>query len=213
MLAVLASDLQKEEIAHSAFFRKHEVLFSENISLWSNHIADAFIDLRFELSQDRIDKLAKLLPKPVLVHSVTDTLPMIHPEFIRINGWPGFLRGNYLEAAAEEKVQQKAKTLFGEQIIFVKDEPGFISARIVSMVINEAYFTLEAGTSTKEEIDIAMKLGTGYPYGPFEWGEMIGLENIAALLSRLSNDNGLYELSKTLNRSRNNAGSSVNRQP
>ena len=48
ILAVLASDPQKEEIAASPFFRKHEVLFSENISLWSNHIADAFIDLRFE---------------------------------------------------------------------------------------------------------------------------------------------------------------------
>ena len=51
ILAVLASDSQKEEIAASAFFRKHEVLYSENISLWANHIADAFIDLRFELSE------------------------------------------------------------------------------------------------------------------------------------------------------------------
>ncbi len=63
----------------------------------------------------------------------------------------------------------------------MKDEPGFVSARIVSMIINEAYFTLEAGTSTKEEIDIAMKLGTGYPFGPFEWGEMIGLSRIAGI--------------------------------
>ncbi len=47
ILAVLASDLQREEIARSPFFRKHEVLFSENISLWSNHIADVFIDLQF----------------------------------------------------------------------------------------------------------------------------------------------------------------------
>ena len=63
-------------------------------------------------------------------------------------------------------------------MIFVKDEPGFVSARIVAMMINEAYFTWEAGTSTKEEIDIAMKLGTGYPYGPFEWGEKIGLRGL-----------------------------------
>jgi 3-hydroxybutyryl-CoA dehydrogenase len=209
MLAVLASDLQKEEIAHSAFFGKHEVLFSENISLWSNHIADAFIDCCFEPSKERIDKLSKLLPKPVLVHSVTDTLQEIHPEFIRINGWPGFLKGNCLEAAAEEKQQQKAITVFGEQILFVKDEPGFISARIVAMIINEAYFTWEAGTSTKEEIDIAMKLGTGYPYGPFEWGEMIGLEHIAGLLSILSKENEMYELAKTLLRH----PSSVNRHP
>ena len=57
----------------------------------------------------------------------------------------------------------------------------------------------EAGTSTKEEIDIAMKLGTGYPFGPFEWGEMIGLSRIAELLKKLSYDNPVYELAKSLN--------------
>jgi 3-hydroxybutyryl-CoA dehydrogenase len=31
-----------------------------------------------------------------------------------------------------------------------------------------------------------MKLGTNYPYGPFEWSKKIGLKNIAALLSELS---------------------------
>ena len=53
------------------------------------------------------------------------------------------------------------------------------------MIINEAYFTLEENVSTKEEIDIAMKLGTNYPYGPFEWSKKIGLKNIADLLKEL----------------------------
>ena len=198
MLAVLANDLQKEEIAASAFFRNHEVLFSENISLWANHIADAFIDFGFEPSPERIDKLAKLLPKQVLVNSVTDTLDRIHPAFIRINAWPGFLKGNYIESAAKEEVQQKAGKLFGEQLVFVKDEPGFVSARIVAMIINEAYFTWEAGTSTKEEIDIAMKLGTGYPFGPFEWAHLIGEERVAELLERLKKEDSLYELARSL---------------
>ncbi len=60
-------------------------------------------------------------------------------------------------------MQEQGQLLFGDEMIFVKDEPGFVSARIVAMIINEAYFTWEAGTSSKEEIDIAMKLGTGYP--------------------------------------------------
>jgi 3-hydroxybutyryl-CoA dehydrogenase len=198
IIAVLASDLQKEELASAAFFRSHELLFSENISLWSNHIADAFIDLRFESSPERVDMLAKLLPKPVLVNAVTDTLAQIHPEFIRINGWPGFLKGNCLEGAANEEMRTRAGQLFGKQFIFVKDVPGFVSARIVAMIINEAYFTFEAGTSSKEEIDIAMKLGTGYPYGPFEWGEMIGLPRISELLLKLSVENPVYELAKSL---------------
>jgi 3-hydroxybutyryl-CoA dehydrogenase len=198
ILAVLANDLQKEEIAVSPFFRKHEVLFSENLSLWSNHIADAFMDLCFENSPERIEMLAKLLPKPVFVHSVTDTLERIHPSLIRMNGWSGFLKGNCLEASANEEIKIKAGQLLGDELIFVKDSPGFVSARILAMIINEAYFTWEAGTSSKEEIDIAMKLGTGYPYGPFEWGEKIGLIRIVELLKRLSIDDPVYELAGSL---------------
>jgi 3-hydroxybutyryl-CoA dehydrogenase len=198
ILAVLASDLQKNEIATSAFFRKHEVIFSENNSLWSHHTADAYFDLEFVSSKEKIEQLEKLLPKPVFVNSVTETLSEIHPDFVRINGWPGFLKGNLVEAAANKEKQENAVKLFGDQIVFVKDSPGFVSARVVSMIINEAYFTWEAGTSSKEEIDIAMKLGTGYPYGPFEWGEMIGLHRVAALLKKLSLNNTVYEMAKSL---------------
>ena len=69
---------------------------------------------------------------------------------------------------------------------WLPDVKGFISPRVISMIINEAYFTLESRVSTKEEIDIAMKLGTNYPYGPFEWSEKIGLNRIYSLLLQLS---------------------------
>jgi 3-hydroxybutyryl-CoA dehydrogenase len=198
ILAVLASDFQKEEIAASPFFQQHEVLFSENISLWSNHIADAFIDLKFENRTTHIERLARLLPKPVMVNSVTDTLDRLHPEFIRVNGWPGFLKGKLLEAAAEKNIQNRASELFGEDLVFVKDVPGFVSARIVAMIINEAYFTWQAGTSQKEEIDIAMKLGTGYPFGPFEWASLIGVDKVVELLDRMAEADPLYEVAGSL---------------
>jgi 3-hydroxybutyryl-CoA dehydrogenase len=198
ILAVLASDQQKEEIAVSAFFRKQEVIYSENHSLWSHHAADAYLDLLYVPEKEKIEQLARLLPKPVLVNSVIETLDEIHPEFIRINGWPGFLKGNLIEAAANKENQEIAVKLFGDQIVFVKDVPGFVSARVVSMIINEACFAWESGISSKEEIDIAMKLGTGYPYGPFEWGEMIGLRRVAVLLKKLSLDSQVYELSESL---------------
>ncbi|TMI92961.1 MAG: hypothetical protein E6H08_11285 [Bacteroidetes bacterium] len=73
------------------------------------------------------------------------------------------------------------------------DVKGFISPRVVSMIINEAYFALEENVSKKEEIDIAMKLGTNYPYGPFEWSKKIGLKNIAALLTELSKTEKRYQ--------------------
>jgi 3-hydroxybutyryl-CoA dehydrogenase len=199
ILAVLASDLQKEEMAASAFFRSHEVIFSENISLWAHHTADVFIDLCFDQEPEKIKFYSKLLPRPVLVNSVTDTLDLIHPDLIRINGWPGFLKGARLEAAAGTTMREKVAGIFGEQMIFVPDLPGLVSARIVAMIINEAFFTWEAGTSSKEDIDIAMKLGTGYPYGPFEWADLIGVEKVAQLLQRMKEEDGLYELAESLN--------------
>ena len=48
---------------------------------------------------------------------------------------------------------------------------GFIFPRTISQIINEAYFALEEGVATKEDINRAMKFGVNYPKGPFEWSE------------------------------------------
>jgi 3-hydroxybutyryl-CoA dehydrogenase len=74
----------------------------------------------------------------------------------------------------------------------VADVAGMVSGRILAMIINEAYYTLQEDVSTKEEIDTAMKLGTNYPFGPFEWSEFIGLENIYDLLNKLSRSDNRY---------------------
>ena len=78
------------------------------------------------------------------------------------------------------------------QFVWVGDDYGFIAARIISMIINEAYFALEENVSTKEQIDVAMKLGTNYPYGPFEWSKKIGLINILNLLQKLAQGDPRY---------------------
>ena len=66
------------------------------------------------------------------------------------------------------------------------------------MIINEAYYTLQDKISTKAEIDIAMKLGTNYPHGPFEWSSLIGLKNIYELLTVLSKTDTRYTASDLL---------------
>jgi 3-hydroxybutyryl-CoA dehydrogenase len=50
------------------------------------------------------------------------------------------------------------------------------------MIINEAYYTVEEGTATRADVDLAMKLGTNYPYGPFEWSQKIGLGSVYDVL-------------------------------
>ena len=75
----------------------------------------------------------------------------------------------------------------------VKDEPGLIAARVLAMIINEAYFALGDNVSTKAEIDTAMKLGTNYPLGPFEWADAIGHANILGLLQQLTATDKRYQ--------------------
>jgi hypothetical protein len=127
--------------------------------------------------------------KPVFLNSVTTTLQELNlpKHVLRINGWPGFLQRDLWEVAGT--INDNAAIVLeklNKKIAPVKDEPGLVSARIIAMIINEAYFALGDKVSTKEEIDIAMKLGTNYPWGPFEWAEKIGINNIFDLLEKLS---------------------------
>jgi 3-hydroxybutyryl-CoA dehydrogenase len=157
-------------------------------------LPSAVVSALREAQKKRIESLSGLLPAPVFINSVIQPLSLLHPDFIRINGWPGFLGMPLLEAAANEKSEAEARAVFGDQLNIVKDVPGFVTPRILSMIINEAYFTLHARASTRNEIDTAMKLGTGYPLGPFEWAEKIGVHKIVALLMTLGKEEEVYGL-------------------
>lgn len=49
-----------------------------------------------------------------------------------------------------------------------KDTPGFIVNRLLVPYMQEAISMLERGDASARDIDLAMKLGAGYPMGPFE---------------------------------------------
>ncbi|HEY5464875.1 MAG TPA: 3-hydroxyacyl-CoA dehydrogenase family protein [Hanamia sp.] len=151
----------------------------------------------FFIFSEQINSLnfANFGTKPVFINSVTETLLQLKMPLnvSRLNAWPGFLQREVWEVATNN--QKDIEIIFNslnQKIIVVKDEPGLVSARVVSMIINEAFFALGENVSTKEEIDIAMKLGTNYPYGPFEWAERIGIENIFHLLEKLSEKEDRY---------------------
>jgi 3-hydroxybutyryl-CoA dehydrogenase len=167
----------------------------------SHSQADAFLDLGFEPLPERLSILQQLLPRPVIVNSVLHTLEEIGGDFIRINGWSTFLKGEIVEASAATEKQEEAEKVFsllGKKVEWVPDQPGFITPRVVSMIINEAFFAIEEEVSSREDIDTAMKLGTNYPYGPFEWADRIGRENIFQLLQKLSQQEPRYSPAKNL---------------
>lgn len=72
--------------------------------------------------------------------------------------------------------------------LLVDDRVGMVTPRVISMIINEAFYTVQEGTATREAIDMAMKLGTNYPFGPFEWCQRIGIRHVYELLEVLYED-------------------------
>lgn len=157
--------------------------------------AGACIDLLFENTTERIGWLKGLGCSVIIVNAVIPTLTEIDAAFVRINAWPGFLKRSLVEASANDESRNKTEALFvelGRKVEWVPDISGFITARVVSTIINEAFFALDEKISTEAEIDIAMKTGTNYPFGPFEWAEKIGVKAVYSLLAELGKEESRY---------------------
>ena len=78
----------------------------------------------------------------------------------------------------------------GIDVTIIKDIPGMIVSRTVSMIINEAADTVYYGVATMDDIDLAMCKGVNYPIGPFSWADKIGVKNIYVILQNLLNSYG-----------------------
>ena len=76
----------------------------------------------------------------------------------------------------------------GTDFEIVDDRVGMVTPRVIALIINEAFYTVQEGTATKKDIDLGMKLGTNYPNGPFEWCKKIGIQNIYELLEAMYED-------------------------
>jgi len=153
--------------------------------------ADAWFDLCCEEEGPVWGSITDTIVFANAVIATTDTLP---ENYVRINAWNGFLERPVTEIVSG-KHTEAVKTIMdslGWSFTMVPDVPGMISARVIAMIINEAFFAWGDEVSSKADIDTAMKLGTNYPYGPFEWCDKIGLHNVYQLLNHLSKEDERY---------------------
>jgi 3-hydroxybutyryl-CoA dehydrogenase len=73
----------------------------------------------------------------------------------------------------------------GKTPIVVNDSPGFVSTRLIFMLINEAIFCVQEGVASVESVDNIMKLGMNHPMGPLEIADLVGLDTALNILSVL----------------------------
>jgi 3-hydroxybutyryl-CoA dehydrogenase len=86
------------------------------------------------------------------------------------------VRGLLTSDATVERVKELI-TSFGKlPVVIRKDVPGFVANRFLMPMLIEAARLLEEGVASKEDIDLIVKKGIGFPIGPFELGDLIGLD-------------------------------------
>jgi 3-hydroxyacyl-CoA dehydrogenase len=81
--------------------------------------------------------------------------------------------------ATDAQVFEDAKAFgaaCGKAPVACKDTPGFVVNRLLVPYMTEAMRMLERGDATAQDIDTAMKLGCGYPMGPIELTDYVGLD-------------------------------------
>lgn len=93
------------------------------------------------------------------------------------------------DSAITEAATALARRL-GKTPIISRDRPGFLSNRILAPMLNEAFWALEEGVGTAEDIDQVMKLGMNHPMGPLELADLIGLDVCLAILEVLQRETG-----------------------
>jgi 3-hydroxybutyryl-CoA dehydrogenase len=73
----------------------------------------------------------------------------------------------------------------GKEVVVIRESPGFVTSRINAMIGNEAFYLLQEGVASAEDIDKALKLGLNHPMGPFELVDLVGLDTRLHILEYL----------------------------
>ena len=162
---------------------------------------DVFLDLDFDDNSYRLQDYLTNTHTTFILGAVKCTLESaavglnIPQEWkgIGINALPTFLERNTLECTnpyqmPESSLRKLADLLGYTRIEVVGSRVGLITPRVICMIINEAYYTVQEGTANREDINQAMRLGTNYPKGPFEWCDAMGLQNVYEVLEAMYND-------------------------
>ena len=96
-------------------------------------------------------------------------------------------------ATSDETVERARELVrsFGKLPVVVDgDVPGFVANRFLTPMLLEACRLLEREAAPKEDIDLIVKKGLGFPIGPFELGDFIGLDVALDVISRIHEATG-----------------------
>ncbi len=196
MKILVVGNAKEFEELHEKFGNAHDLYLSEDQMITLNGY-DLIFDFSLVDDPERLQQY-KSIPIPLFIHSLTTTLQELtifaslsSENVFGFNGLPTFIDRPLLEVSclpggesALKRICQRLETAYE----LVDDRIGMVTPRVIAMIINEAYYTVQEGTASRKDIDHGMKLGTNYPKGPFEWCQAIGVVRIYELLEAMYED-------------------------
>ncbi|XP_067901581.1 hydroxyacyl-coenzyme A dehydrogenase, mitochondrial [Heterodontus francisci] len=180
-------------------------------------VIEAIVE-NINVKQELFKKMDKLAPEHTIFVSNTSSLPIteIANATTRQDRFGGLHFFNPVPLMKLVEVVQTPLTsqqtfealmnfskALGKKPVACKDTPGFIVNRLLVPYLMEAVRLHERGHGSKEDIDVAMKLGAGYPMGPFELLDYVGLDTSKFIIDgwhKMDPDNPLFKPSALLNK-------------
>lgn len=131
-----------------------------------------------------LTELAGETPNPERVIGLHFIYPAGKNELVEI------VRGLQTSDETYETVRVFVERTIRRQAIMVYESPGFVTTRLINVLINEAMHTLAEGVASAEDIDTAMRVGYDFRYGPLEMADRFGLDSVLVAMERMFREYG-----------------------
>jgi 3-hydroxybutyryl-CoA dehydrogenase len=188
---------KKTEEEKAAIFGRIKPSISLEDAADCDLIVEAIVE-NFEIKKKVFEELDRIAPAHAILASNTSSLPIT--QIAAVTKRPGQVIGMHFMnpvpvmklvevirglATTDEVYNtiEEASIKMGKVPVWCNDVPGFISNRVLQVMINEALWELYEGVAPAKNIDDIMKLGMNHPMGPLELADLIGLDTVLAILN------------------------------
>ena len=194
----------KQEDMNKALARLHTSVDMKNATKDADYVIEAVFE-RAEVKLPIFGQLEEICPKETILASNTSGIPVSllasatrRPDKVIgthfMNPVP-LMKGveivkTLLTSEQTLKVSLDFVKSLGKETVVVKDSPGFVTNRIITLVMNEAAKLLEENLASIQDIDKIEKLSHNWPMGPFELADMVGIDVLVDLLEGVYQQTG-----------------------
>ncbi len=193
-----------QETADEIYGRFKSVLSLEEAVKDADLVIEAIIE-NLDIKKETWAKIGKSAPEHAIFGSNTSSLSIT--EMAKASGRPKkflgthffnppvilklieFIRGYETTDETMSIAKEFGRSLEMETVI-AEEYPGFIVNRLLLPQLNEAYYVLQEGIATKEDIDKGMKIGLNHPMGPLTLSDFIGLDTILFICEYMERELG-----------------------